>query len=77
MAKVKTKKSTKTKKLTQAEILIRLEKPTKRLVAGTLHRYQNGAYASIFNESEMQALAQDTALEVARRVMVWNKNPKS
>lgn len=72
---LKTKtKGEKVKKFTQDEILTRLEKPSKKMVAGTVLRYANGAYANIFNEAEMRALAQDTALEVTRRVMLWNKN---
>lgn len=70
-------KMTKQAKFTQEEILNRLEKPAKKLVSGTVMRYANGAYANIFNDAEMKALAQDTALEVARRVMVWNKNNKA
>lgn len=71
------KKGDKVAKFTQDEILKRLEKPSKKLITGTVLRYANGAYANIFNEAEMRALAQDTALEVTRRVMLWNKNKKT
>lgn len=64
-------------KLSQEQVLERLSKPIQKMVAGTVYRYVNGPYASIFNEAEMSALAQDTALEVARRVLLWNKNVKT
>lgn len=63
-------------KPTQSDILLKLEPSCKKMIKSTVTRYMNGNYASIFNESEMTALAQDTALEVARRVEIWNKNPE-
>jgi hypothetical protein len=81
MAKKQIKKGTtvrnNTKSITQEEVMERLAKPAKKLVAGTIHRYANGPLSSVFNESEVQALAQDTALEVCRRVMLWVKNKRT
>lgn len=71
------KKGEKKIKITQTEVLERLSRPAKKLIAGTIHRYANGPLASVFNASEVEALAQDTALEVARRVMLWVKNKRT
>lgn len=64
------------KKLTLEQILIRLAVPGKKLIRSTVLRYQHGPYSNIFNLEEVQALAEDTALEVCRRVMLFQKNKK-
>lgn len=64
-------------KMTQADVLIKLDKACKKMVRNTVLRYMNGPYAGIFNDAEMSALAQDTALEVARRIEIWNNDPEA
>lgn len=66
----------KTPKLSQLEILSKLDPATNKLVYSTVQRYANGPLSSIFNEAEMRGVAGDLALEVARRVMLWQENKK-
>jgi len=63
--------------LSDTEILAKLQKSIPRLVAGTVRRYENGHYASIFNWSDMNALAEDTALEVLRRIKIRQTTPEN
>jgi len=70
-------KSVKLKKppvITDDEILARLRKWIPKIVYNTTSRYVGGALASIFNEADMTALAEDTSLEVLRRVKIGLKN---
>lgn len=69
-------KKARTKKPTADQVLADLRKNIPQLVHNTVSRYQNGAYANIFNTADMTALADDTALEVRRRVVIGLKNPK-
>lgn len=61
--------------ITDDEILARLRKWIPKIVYNTTSRYVGGALASIFNEADMTALAEDTSLEVLRRVKIGLKNP--
>ena len=70
------KKGQKKAKLSKDEVMKLLEPSRKKMIYTTLARYQNGAMASIFNESDVTALAEDVAMEVARRVEIFNKNPR-
>lgn len=72
----KQKKSKSSPKLSQADVLLKLENSCKKMVSNTVQRYANGHYANVFNEAEMKALAADTALEVARRIEMFNQNPE-
>lgn len=74
---VKKVKKVKAAKLSTEDVLVKLTKCISRMVSNTMRMYQNGPLASIFNEQEIYALAQDTALEVARRVQLFNKNPRT
>lgn len=67
----------KKEKLTQTQVLNLLEPSKKKMIYTTVRRYENGALSSIFNESEVSALAEDVALEVARRVAIFNKSPRA
>ena len=69
------KKSTKKPVITDIEILQRLHHWIPKMVYNTVKRYQNGALANIFNEADMTALAEDTSLEVLRRVKIGLKDP--
>lgn len=71
------KKGPKKVKLTKIEVMKILEPARKKMIYNTIGRYQNGAMASIFNEADITALAEDVALEVARRVEVFNKSPRA
>lgn len=69
-------KKTKKKKniLTDTEILDRLKRWIPKIVKNTTSRYATGNLASIFNEADMFALAEDTALEVLRRVKIGQED---
>lgn len=69
-------KKLKTPALTQDQILNLFEAPTNKLVYSTVLRYANGPLSSVFNEAEMRGVAGDIALEVTRRVMLWQNNKK-
>ena len=64
-------------KMTKIDVLSLLEPAKKKMISSTVRRYENGALASIFNNVEIAALAEDVALEVARRVEVFIKNPNA
>lgn len=61
--------------LTEAEVFLKLQKSIPKAVFNTTYRYANGPLATIFNEADMTALAEDTALEVARRVKIGIDDP--
>lgn len=71
-----TRKRSEKTKFTQMQVIERLQRPASIVVYKTVQRYAQGAYSSIFNQAEMEALAQDIALEVTRRVLIWQKNPR-
>lgn len=75
---IKKKAKPKTKKviISDLDIYNRLKKWIPKIVYNTTSRYANGSMASIFNEADMTALAEDTALEVLRRVKVGLVNSK-
>jgi len=57
-------------------IVMKYLKPIATGMAKTkASHFENGIYAGDFNDIEMNALAEDTAMEVARRVMNWVENP--
>lgn len=63
-------------KMTSEEVFELLQPSIKKASSIMAKKYENSYYSDIFNIQEMRALAEDTALEVVRRVMVWNKNKK-
>lgn len=73
---LKNKNKKRTKKITDDEILLRLKRWIPKIVNNTVKRYEKGPLAEIFNEADMLALAEDTSLEVLRRVKIGLKNRK-
>ncbi len=71
------KKPSKIGKLSKEQVMKLLEPSRKKMIYNTIRRYQNGAMANIFNESDVTALAEDVSLEVARRVEIFNKSPRN
>lgn len=65
----------KTKKPTETEILNLLRSRIPMMVAQTVSRYKNNSLSVIFDTESMTALADDTALEVLRRVKIGLKKP--
>jgi hypothetical protein len=61
--------------LTDEEIDQKLAYKAKKCIYDALMKYENGPYASIFNEADMIALSQDIQMEVKRRVKIYQKDP--
>lgn len=63
--------------LTDTEIDKKLSIKAKKCIYDAISKYENGPYASIFNEADMIALAQDVQMEVKRRVLLYQENPQN
>lgn len=73
--KPKTPKKAKVVHPTDTEILQNLRTWIPKLVRDTVSRYQSNSLSSIFNEADMTALAEDTSLEILRRVKIGLNDP--
>lgn len=74
----KTLKAKKQKEVipSQEEIMARLKKWFPKVVGQTVARYKNSSLSSVFNEADMIALAEDTALDVTQRIILGDKYPR-